>query len=387
MTGYERCLATIEGRATDRVPAYTPTIAGDVASQILGRPAHTGGPGLWYEEAVAWSMGRTAWEEFDGQIMEDTIALNRELGMDVIRFPWRKNIRPTRQLDEWTFLCGEPDGAHVVWHWDAEAMNFLSAGGRCGPDVEAWPELARRARESVADKVAEARATVGQREARLQERVGDTMLAIGCAAMLNLGLDEAELIAPLVEPGAVEDILDCELEIGLAQLEACAAHGVKVVLGGGDMADKNGPIYSPELFERFMLPRWKKIADRARELGIHYVWRSDGNLWKVTDMLFLEAGLPGYGEIDHDAGMTAARVREKYPELVLWGNLSGDLLRRGTVDEVYRHSIELLEASGGRRYFHGCSNTILPGTPPGNVRAMLRARDEFDVRTNGDVNS
>ena len=37
LTPYARCLAVIEGRRPDRVPAYTPTIACDVASEILGR--------------------------------------------------------------------------------------------------------------------------------------------------------------------------------------------------------------------------------------------------------------------------------------------------------------------------------------------------------------
>jgi hypothetical protein len=39
--------------------------------------------------------------------------------------------------------------------------------------------------------------------------------------------------------------------------------------------------------------------------------------------------------------------------------------------------MDLLEASHGRGYFHGCSNTILPGTPPENVRAIMKARDDF----------
>lgn len=94
-------------------------------------------------------------------------------------------------------------------------------------------------------------------------------------------------------------------------------------------------------------------------------------------MLFREAGIPGFGEVDFDATMTTMRVRARYPDLVIWANLSSDLLRRGTVEDTYRHSMELLEASKGRGYFHGCSNTVLPGTPPENVRAMMKARDDF----------
>ena len=60
MSPYERCMATIEGRIADRVPAYTPSIACDVASKILGREAHTGSPTLWYADAKAWLAGKNA---------------------------------------------------------------------------------------------------------------------------------------------------------------------------------------------------------------------------------------------------------------------------------------------------------------------------------------
>jgi uroporphyrinogen-III decarboxylase len=377
MTGYERCLTVIQGGTPDRVPAYTPTIASDVASVILGRTAHTGGPELWYAEAIAWSNGPAAWQEFDQQVTEDAIALCKALDQDIIRFPWRKNIRPSARLDETTFLCGDPDGEHQIWHWDAEVRNFLSSTKPASPDLEDWPRLARKAQETVESRIQQARETIGVAEQRLQQRLGQSMMVVAGAATLNLGTDEARLMAAIMQPEALEDILDCDLAIGLAQLKALADHGVRVALGGGDMADKNGPLYSPEMFRRFMLPREKKIAETCRELGLHYAWRSDGNLWKVTDALFNEAGIPGFGEVDYDATMTVASLRARYPDLVLWANLSGDLLCRGTADDAYRHAWEALEASGGRGYFHGCSNTILPGTPVRNVEAMMKARDDF----------
>jgi hypothetical protein len=51
MSPYKRCMATIEGRIADRVPAYTPSIACDVASKILGREAHH-----WIIEKIGCSL-------------------------------------------------------------------------------------------------------------------------------------------------------------------------------------------------------------------------------------------------------------------------------------------------------------------------------------------
>ncbi len=383
MTGRERSLTAIQGGMPDRVPAYTPTIASDVAGHILGREVHTGGPALWFAEARAWCDGPSAWQEFDCRVTEDIIDLHRALEQDIIRFPWRNNIRPTARLDEVTFRCGDLDKAHAIWRWDQETSNFLCVKRPERPRVEDWPHVARRVEEDLAGRLARIRESAGVREARLQARLGESMLVAAGGAGLSLGVDEASLMAAIQEPAAVEAILECDLVAGLEELRTLAGQGLKVVLGGGDMADKNGPIYSPAMFARFMLPRWKKVAACCRDLGLHYVWRSDGNLWKVADMLFREAGFVGFGEVDYDAAMTCARLRTAYPDVVIWGNLSGDLLRRGTAGQAYRHALESLQASGGRRYFHGCSNTILPGTPPGNVIAMMAARDDFSRQLAG----
>lgn len=378
MTPYKRCIASIEGRMPDRVPAYTPSIACDVASKILGREAHTGSPTLWYAATKAWMAGENAYAEFQQKHEEDIIELNRVLGIEVIRYPWLVNIRPSMKLDEDTFLSGDKDGVYQIWHWDAEIMNFHKAKDTTPKrKPEDWPELAKQRLKNIALSAKRARENAGIREAKLQERIGDEMIVVAGGGGLSIGLDEASLMACIMEPGAVGDIIDCQLEIALAQMEGMAKRGIKVVLGGGDMADKNGPLYSPNVFQYLILPRLKILSARCMELGIHYVWRTDGNLWPVSEMIFNEAGVPGYGEVDRDATMDLLRIHKHYPNVVVWANASGDMLFRKPRAEVYEYCMTILKESGGKRYFHGVSNTILPGTPPENVWAMMDARDNF----------
>jgi hypothetical protein len=376
LTPYGRCLATIEGRNPDRVPAYTPTICCDVASKILGREVHTGGPSLWYAEARAWAAGENAHTEFEQRYEADLLDLNRALGIEVFRYGWRRTVRPAAQLDTHKFLYGDPDGAYQVWRWDADVLNFIQVidtAPRRQP--EDWPALARQVQRATDGQVASAREHAGLAEAQLQRRLGEEMMVVAGGGGLSVGRDEASLMACALQPAAVADILDCQLEIALAQVESIAARGIKVVLGGGDMADKNGPLYSPHMFRTLVLPRLKRLAARCNELGLHYVWRTDGKIWLVSDMIFVEAGVPGYGEVDHDTSMHTGAIRKRYPDLVLWGTISADLLRRAEPVEIYRQCRQIIADSGGRGYFHGCSNAVLPGTPPENVWAMMRARD------------
>ena len=77
---------------------------------------------------------------------------------------------------------------------------------------------------------------------------------------LSLGVDESSLMACLLHPGAVADLLDGQLALILAQAESLARRGIRVMLGGVDMADKNGPLYSPALFRELVLPRLRRLC-------------------------------------------------------------------------------------------------------------------------------
>ena len=101
---------------------------------------------------------------------------------------------------------------------------------------------------------------------------------------------------------------------------------------------------------------------------------SGGSLTLLRPWQMRTRGVTGYGEVDRDASMELGKIREKYPNVVVWANASGGIMRVGSRDEVYDHCAKILEESQGKLYFHGVSNTILPGTPPENVWAMMECR-------------
>ncbi len=155
-----------------------------------------------------------------------------------------------------------------------------------------------------------------------------------------------------------------------------AALGLRLIWGGGDLADKNGPVYGPRFFRDVVLPRYCRLAGEAHRLGMKYLFRSDGNLWCIADDLFATSGVDGFGEIDHDAGMVLRELVGRYPDLTCWGNVSCGLLRTGTPEEVRRAAEEIVEL--GRRtgrVILGSSNTVLPGTPPENYFAMWQVAE------------
>ena len=374
MTNRERFLAAFEGKATDRPPVYEQAVASDVASKILGRPAYVGATMLHYQQAVAWIQGSEAYARFLEQMARDTVELSRILGFGALACPWLSGL-PSRQVSEYEFLYGAPDGAWTLCRYDPTVKTY-------GP-VSQHPRPAWSEHEAIAAKVKamwraaehwrdNSRAEFVEKAGHWVALAGQEFEPLGQGAGLAVPLNEEWLSACALVPDLVSEYLAAQAAVGVQQLDALKALGIRIVWGGGDLADNNGPLYGPRFFRQHVLPACRTVVNHAHSLGIRYVFRSDGDLTPISEDLFGTANIDGYGEIDVDAGMRIPDLQERHPRLTCWGNISCRLLRNGTpemiLEEIARLSERVLPQG---RWIIGSSNTILPGTPVKNVMAMV----------------
>ena len=373
MRGKTPFLAAFEGWATHRPPAWEQAFSSDVASAILGREACTGSTVLHYQEAVAGSQGEAAYQEFVERVGENVIALARSLNWSAVSPPWLRG-RPSRRLDEHTFAYGQGDEL-VIYRYDPDTCTY-------GPVAYAQPPRWRErgaleAKVRKAWEAAERWPQEGQAEYEATLRrwlalAGEEFALVIGSAGLSVPLNEEWMIACALEPRLVGEYLDAQVSVGLRQLDLLAASGERYASGGGDLASKNGPLYGPRFFAQVVLPRYKQLIDHARRKGIYYIFRSDGDLWPIADMIFGEAAAPAFNEIDYDSGMEIPALQERFPQLTCIGNVPCGLLRTGTAEEVRLFVRALKEKALPRgRWVVASANTVLPGTPPENVFAML----------------
>jgi len=382
MTGKQRIYAAFEHREADVVPRFEQSVSSDVASVLLGREAFTGTVYLHYQETLAWLDGEAAHAEFVERHYQDLIELTKLLKLDMMHPAWRFERRPTRRINEVDFLYGDPDGDYEVRRYDPASKTFgvLKSVSRDAADPYDMDAFARRIEkeERHADEFAVGDpAAAWPFMARMQAEHGDEYAVTG-AAGLSVGLDEGSLAACAMAPELIARRLDAQATVAIKCIDAQAAMGLRVIWGGGDLADKNGPMYGPRVFRELVLPRYQRLARRCHELGCWYVFRSDGNLWPIEQELFVDSGIDGYGEIDHEAGMTLERLKPLHGgRLCFWGNVpAGSVMIHGTPAEVRDFARRLIDiAAPGGGFILGTSNSVIPNTPPENVAALFEAAE------------
>lgn len=119
----ELFLAAFYGEAKERIPVYEQVFASDVASKILGYEAATGGAILHYQEALAGISGESAYREFIEKVKHDKRELHSILGFGAISKPWLRG-RPTKQVSEFEFLYGDPNGYWFICRYNPIAKTY-----------------------------------------------------------------------------------------------------------------------------------------------------------------------------------------------------------------------------------------------------------------------
>ena len=372
MTPKERVLATFEGELTDKVPVHHVGFSSKAAQMILGREAYVGfGIQRWREARALWE-GEEAHRRFLERSLRDAYELAEATDQDILRLQyWRLKERPTRKVDDYTFFYGDPEGAWrlMKFHPSFELYGVVDQHPKERTTFESIKETVFEMEEMLD----EAPSTPDISEERnLIETFGDRYAVRVHGGFLQVPLKSTWLAAVVAKPNLIARYLDVQTELALRRIRALADAGAKFIFGGGDMAGNDGPFYSPKAFRELMVPRLRIIAEECHKYGMYYLFASDGNLWPIADDLFGRTGVDGYYEIDRRAGMDLAKLRRRFPELVLVGNISSHTLSEGTREEVIRETLSCLrEAKRSRGIIVGVSNCVLPSTPEENVKAMI----------------
>jgi len=381
MTPAERVLAVFRKEKMDRVVIYHSGFSSRVGSGLLGRECYSGGGINQWREATALWDGPAAHAEFVARTTQDARDLAKVCHADLIRIAyWRLPTEPTRKVDDLTFLYGDPDGDYTVRQLDPVTELFQEIDkrdSRAPQTIEDLEPLVAATERGTENCTVSPSAFQAQMDA--VEYFGPDYAIPGTGPGVAVSnRDALWLEAVAARPDLVERFLECQCIRSCARIEAQKDLPLDILMGGGDFCGKNGPNYSPAFFHKAMLPRLQRINQVAHKYGKYTVFASDGNLWPVADDLFGASGTDAFHEIDRLAGMDHWRLRERYPNLTCFGNISTITLHLGTKDDVIRECRDNAEAAlqlGG--VLCGVSNQVVPLAPIDNVIAMVETLEEY----------
>jgi hypothetical protein len=219
----------------------------------------------------------------------------------------------------------------------------------------------------------------------IKAKIGDTVLcyyhSFGfCHVWDVMGIDLFSFFN-YDSPEVMEEFLELNETRTLKWIEAVA--GLKfspVILIAEDFATKQGPLFGPDIMDKYYYPHLKALTGKWHSYGYKVLCHSDGN-WKKVIPELIASGIDGFYCLEPSCGMDIVELKAQYPEMVWAGGLDGvDLMERGTPaqvrTEVIRHisGTDVLQAGG---MFLGSSSEINPPIKPENFKAMIDTAGEY----------
>ena len=164
------------------------------------------------------------------------------------------------------------------------------------------------------------------------------------------------------DPELVEEILDHLCGFWLKLYEKVLADiTVDYVLFWEDMSYKNGPMISPKLFQKLMVPRYQRMTEFFRSKGVDVMFvDTDGDCYSLIEPL-IEGGITGILPFEGAAGMDVEVVRQRHPELAMMGGIDKSLIfgdDKEALDKVLREKVPSVLKSG--RYIPFTDHLVPP---------------------------
>jgi hypothetical protein len=104
----------------------------------------------------------------------------------------------------------------------------------------------------------------------------------------------------------------CEMCCRFAERMLPSTPNVFCMGSGEDLAFKNGPFFSPAMFEEFYAPYYRRVMETAHRHGVRHCWfDTDGNFDALARPL-LDVGITIFMPMEVAAGMDPVVMRRKY---------------------------------------------------------------------------
>ena len=199
------------------------------------------------------------------------------------------------------------------------------------------------------------------------------------AIMSKMG-DEELLMNLALEPDWCADMFDAHVTLVEGMTERVFAEGFRPdgVFIGGDIAYRNGLLFSPAIYRDLLLPRLVRMIRCFKDHDLKVIYHTDGDCREAIPML-IEAGIDCLQPLEVKAGLDVRQLAEAYGDRIAFmGNL--DVRALSGDETAVRAEVEtkVRAMTAGRFRYIAHSDHSIPDTVPfSNYQLAMDIIDEL----------
>lgn len=351
-------IAAMKRQPTDRIPTM-PQICHDTPVRIYAE-----------DYGGDWIDGMKRCLEQPSLIYDYVIRLVRDVGADGLRLFVKPEAFTIQRVGN-DLISVDPDTGRRTGRVD------LHGGGAVAVDEPAPPiETLAEAKSRLDEKV---RSFTDEKMSMLKDardRVPDLFAAsssggftMGTYSLLR-GRTQA-LTDFYDRPDFVLAVMDMQADAAIAIFEKLKKTGIDGFYIGDPSA--SGSLISPEHFEQFCMPAYRKFCDHFRRTApeILMYMHICGNSNPILEMM-ADSGVHVVEPLDPLGGVSVADAKARIGDKVaLMGGLNTLTLSTGTPEEVREEAIQKCREGGPHGYILAAGDMVPPTTPRENLQAMV----------------
>ncbi len=161
------------------------------------------------------------------------------------------------------------------------------------------------------------------------------------------------------KPAFLEQVFKDRGDFIVAVAENMMNLGAEGIFILDDLGHKTGPLLSPTLFRRHIVPQLKRLTAKVHSYNGKVILHSDGNLYPILEDI-INARIDALNPWEPSAFMDIFKAKADYGDkLTLIGNVPVELLSHGTAPEVEEYVKKLIRicAPGGGYIFSAANLT------------------------------
>jgi hypothetical protein len=145
----------------------------------------------------------------------------------------------------------------------------------------------------------------------------------------------------------------------------------------GDVAYRNGMLFSPARWREIFKPHVKALIDLCHSHGLVTIYHGCGNATAIFDDL-IQIGLDAYNPLEAKADLDVVALKKRYAgKLAFVGNIDVRVLEKGNPDSIKSEVLYKLQAARGGGWVFQSDHSVSSAVAPESYELAIKALREF----------